>query len=34
MTKTGSSYREEMEGDEPGDAKTEEILDIPENVAA
>jgi hypothetical protein len=29
-----STYHENMEGYDPGDAKAEEILDIPENVSA
>ncbi len=29
-----SKYHEDMEGYDPGDAKAEEILDIPENVPA
>lgn len=29
-----STYHEDMEGYEPGDAKAEEILDIPKNVPA
>ncbi len=29
-----TKYHEEMEGYEPGEAKAEEILDIPENISA
>jgi len=32
--KEASKYHENMEGYDPGDAKAEEILDIPENVPA